>query len=429
MDWEEFKRKVCLLLYGVKDYINLTLNEDSIKYSIDEFDFEYKEEYYKILLNEIAGYTCNNYAVSSDKSYEVIITNINNKYMDRDTIIQFCKIYDNKKHITYSYNQISDRMVYCILKCIKDIEVIEINWLKGFYLSSSSNKSDLTLLNLIRFAFNSPSSLQIICELPIKSDILEKYAESFLFNIVYNTNDAFIIAKSVNNIFGPSVAYNNNKTDKITPPKLLYKKYLIEQYTLAEFTLNTMLEFISYYHIMEYFFEDVYKENLRKNLKNILIQPDFSATNDEGLNKIIKLFGNKGSDCSPGNEEDSLKLVLKNYVKINNLVDKLNVYKYDYIDYYKKHDVSFAKGQKVDLMSYEASVNKKEEEVKNTIFNNIAKRIYATRNSIVHGKSNELRNKERSIYRHFKNEKELAKEIPLMKAIAEEIIINTAEEI
>lgn len=429
MDWEEFKNKVAVLLQGVKDYINLTLSEDSIKYSIDEFDFEYNKEDYEILLNDITGYTCENYAVSSDNSYEVIITNINNKYMDRDTIIQFCKIYDTRKHITYRYNQISDKMVYCILNSIEDLE---INWLEEFYLSVSSNKCDLTLLNLIRFAFNSPSSLQIICELPIKSDILEKYAESFLFNIVYNTNDAFIIAKSVSNIIGPSVAYkkNNNKTDKITPPKLLYKKYLIEQYTLAEFTLDTMLEFISYYHIMEYFFEDVYKENLRKNLKNILIQPDFSATNDEDLNKIIKLFGNKGSDCSPGNEKDGLKLVLKNYVKINNLVDKLNVYKYDYIDYYKKYDVSFAKGPKVDLMSYEASVNKKEEdEVKNTIFNNIAKRIYATRNSIVHGKSNELRNKERSIYRHFKNEEELAKEIPLMKAIAEEIIINTAKDL
>lgn len=425
MDWEEFKRRVSLLLQGVKDYINLTLTEDCIKYSIDEFNFEYNKEDFEVLLNDIAGFTCNNYAVSSDKSYEVIITNINNKYMDRDTILQFCKIYDTKKHITYCYNQISDKMVYCILMSIKDFD---INWLEGFYLSASSKKSELTMLNLLRFAFNSPSSLQIICELPTKIDVLEKYAESFLFNVVYNTSDAFIIAKSVKNIFGPSAAYkkNNNKSDKITPPQLLYKRYLIEQYTLAEYTLDTMLEFISYYHILEYFFEDVYKENIRENLKNILKQPDFYPTNVEDLNKIIKEFGNKGSDCSPGNELDGLKLVLKNYVKINNVVSKLNDYKYNYINYYKGKKVAFSNGSRVDLMSYESLVT---EEEKDKVYNKLAKRIYATRNSIVHGKSNELRNNERHIYKHFKDEEALAKEIPLMKAIAEEIIINTAEEI
>lgn len=40
-----------------------------------------------------------------------------------------------------------------------------------------------------------------------------------------------------------------------------------------------------------------------------------------------------------------------------------------------------------------------------------------------------FRLKERPLYRPFKDEEILAKEIPLMQAIAEEIIIKTVEEI
>ena len=428
MDWEEFKKKVGELFKLLKSEINLECLEDSINYSILGTSYKYTKEDYESFLKEINAYTCEDYKVKSDKSYEVVITSISSRDIIREYNMEFYEINDYVNNFIYKHGSISDAMVYCILKNTNNFDYFPIS---AFILSLNKEKENLSMFNLLRCAFENPSSLQIRSKFPVKSNVLKKCIDSLLFNLCYKFNSTYKIATSINDIFGYKFKsdYNFIKRSEINLPKLIYKNYLIEQFISACSAEDAMLKFIGYYHIMEYFFEDVYKENLRDNLKNILIQPDFSATNDKDLNKIIKLFGNKGSDCSPGNEEDGLKLVLKNYVKINNLVDKLNVYKYDYIDYYKKHDVSFAKGQKVDLMLYEASVNKKEEEVKNTIFNSIAKRIYATRNSIVHGKSNELRNKERSIYRHFKNEKELAKEIPLMKAIAEEIIIKTAEEI
>lgn len=53
----------------------------------------------------------------------------------------------------------------------------------------------------------------------------------------------------------------------------------------------------------------------------------------------------------------------------------------------------------------------------------MAKRIYFTRNSLVHSKSG--KNQER--YKPYKDESELKKEIPLVKAIAELIIINSSK--
>jgi len=56
----------------------------------------------------------------------------------------------------------------------------------------------------------------------------------------------------------------------------------------------------------------------------------------------------------------------------------------------------------------------------------IANRIYKTRNALVHSKSNDYIAKERGIYKPFKNNKELSKEIPLMRYISEAIIIKSA---
>ena len=89
------------------------------------------------------------------------------------------------------------------------------------------------------------------------------------------------------------------------------------------------------------------------------------------------------------------------------------------ISYYKSHEVSFSNGDAIDLSDVS---NEK-------LAKKIAARIYKTRNSLVHSKSNDSRVKERGIYHPFADEKELAKEIPLMRIIAESIIINSAKPI
>ena len=59
----------------------------------------------------------------------------------------------------------------------------------------------------------------------------------------------------------------------------------------------------------------------------------------------------------------------------------------------------------------------------------LAGRIYKTRNSLVHSKSNEFKLKEKGIYRPFADKNDLEKEIPIMKYIAEVLIIKTAKEL
>ena len=84
------------------------------------------------------------------------------------------------------------------------------------------------------------------------------------------------------------------------------------------------------------------------------------------------------------------------------------------VNYYKTTAVPFAdKGNTIDFDTEPEKV-----------YAAIRNRIYATRNAIVHSKEGE-----KSKYEHFKHDKQLAKELPLIRAVAEEIIINSAEPI
>lgn len=425
MDWEEFKRKVSALLDAAKNDINLKCLDNCIKYNIEGIEFAYSKKDYEMFVSKLDNYVYEYYQVFTSKSYEIIIFEINTKKYDADSSWKSNKVIDSINNITYEYTKISDVMLYNLLK---ELDYNNIHYLKFNFYTIIERPETLNLFHLLKILLNDPHSLLLKFDYTDNYYKLRSCAESLLFNICFNFNETYKLAKNLNDVIGPGFDYKSidSKAEVLTAPKILYNSYLIEQYSLAKSAEDSMIQFIGYYHIIEYYFEDVYKENLRDKLKNILVQPNFSPTNVEDINKIIKEFGNKGSDCSPGNELDGLILVLKNYVIIDNLVDKIKLSDYKSFEFYKEHEVSFSGGPKVDLLSYVDVVS---EEKKDKLYNKLAKRIYATRNSIVHGKSNELRYSERPIYRPFEDEKSLRKEIPLMKAIAEEIIINTAEEI
>ena len=108
-----------------------------------------------------------------------------------------------------------------------------------------------------------------------------------------------------------------------------------------------------------------------------------------------------------GNELESLMYVLNEYIVIDDLKDKMDSQE---INYYGNNSVPFSKGT---VISWNDA---------NGVYKTLAKRIYYTRNALIHSKSG--RDKER--YKPYEDEKELQKEIPLICAIAEMIIINSS---
>ena len=149
---------------------------------------------------------------------------------------------------------------------------------------------------------------------------------------------------------------------------------------------------------------------------------EFHLENPKEINKLIDLIRRKTRatrDEFQGTELEALELTIKAFVSLEQLRNDLDDYNSSLVDYYSLHEVSFSNGDTIDLNDFGNEKLPKK----------IAARIYKTRNALVHHKSNTARVKERGIYHPFNDEHELSQEMPLMRLIAEEIIIQSAKEI
>ena len=114
------------------------------------------------------------------------------------------------------------------------------------------------------------------------------------------------------------------------------------------------------------------------------------------------------------NEPEALRLVLERFIPdFEDIKNEIEGYDKTLIDYYKQNEVSFSRGNRVNF-----------NEDKQTVVKNLRERVYKTRNSIVHSKETD-----KMKYLPFKHDKELLKEIILMRVIAEKIIIGSSEEL
>lgn len=191
-------------------------------------------------------------------------------------------------------------------------------------------------------------------------------------------------------------------------------------------------QYLSFYHIIEYYFDSLYNEYIISEMKGWLADPQLSLDKGSDILKFVdkaKKFKGKSSKDGQGNESDALRLVLEKYVKLDKLTMKLrdnytkervkkiygvNINETNILEFYRRNSVKFLEDNlNIDFNS------------KDSACSNIRKRIYNTRNSLVHNKDSYNLKK----YHPYDDEEELRKEIPLIKMIAMEIIINTSNDI
>lgn len=428
MDWEEFKEKAEEVLKYLISDINFSFNDDCISYSIDSVNLEYTKNDFINFKKQLSDYSMDGIAIHTDNTYEVILKQLNRKIEDYMDIRDFGLIVDSLNEITYEIENMSDVMLYNIL-LNTDINEIKRPVISGFEEDSEiiyfhdldkSFLETLDLFELMKRAIDNPYTMVLTHNNYMEINDIIDCVNSYLFNFCYNFGHSYKILSNLNELFknNNDNNLNNARSGEVYAPKLIYKQALVEQYHMAVSSDDPLIQFIGYYHILEYFFEEVYKKELIRLVREEIIRPEFSVNNDSELAKIIDKIGNKSSSYTFANEREALKLTLKDFVMLDKVIDKLTYYTSEYVDYYKDNKVPFSRGVKVDLLSEDKEV-----------FEKLANRIYETRTSIIHSKSNELKseNKKRFIYSPFKDSEALSKEIPLIKALAEEVIINSAE--
>lgn len=239
---------------------------------------------------------------------------------------------------------------------------------------------------------------------------------SFVFEFMYKSGIALIEFTDIVDMFhmNNSIRGRLDVTQISTPPLRKYTNDVVDYYKQALASNDPYIKFISFYHVMEYFFDEVFKRKLVTDLKDKITHPDFSYKNEDKIYDIALFVKNRlrmNDETGQGNELESLKYVLSEYLSIDDLKDRIDAIDLNAVQYYKNNKVSFCNAPVISWSDTQG------------VFTQLARRIYFTRNSLVHSKSG--KNKER--YRPYQDEKQLQLEIPLVKAVAELIIINSSE--
>ena len=116
-----------------------------------------------------------------------------------------------------------------------------------------------------------------------------KQAHAFLFHVGYNLDTALVPQRFLEEIMrrGRINRMRRSSFEDIDPPRRTYNESLVQHYLLAVSTENPVIEFLSYYHILEHFYEAVFNDELLDTVKNKITDPSFSYKRKNIQQKIL----------------------------------------------------------------------------------------------------------------------------------------------
>lgn len=369
------------------------------------------------IMNDVSTMDKSNNAIYDDIKYEIALDR-------RIDIIRFLDRYDLgiiedcENQIKYTIDVASQAYVIWFLfsmddrelRRIRDFSVSRSGW---GYRSEGQEDEQKSLLEFLRRNLRSLLTLKIQCTSPKTKEQFEQIFDSFRFQLANSFNDVIMPLNDLKDLCMPMVGRRiTTSPNEFTAPKRVYVTELTNQYYMGLSSKLPFVQFISYYHVMEYYFEKVYNDDMIRSLQDKISSPRFSIKREQDIKEIVRFVTKKVHDKNERydiNELEALELVLKKYIDLSELLRNIPD---TAIDYYRTYEVPFSKG---DIVDFNDVTNPK-------LYKKMAARIYKTRNSIIHSKSCE-----KSIYSPFKDDEALEKEIPLLRYIAEEIIIKTSE--
>lgn len=356
-------------------------------------------------------------ALVSSKTYEVAVREESGAPLRRlrEDKIEVC---NQDAGLSYELSAASDAYLVWMLGQMKD-RLDPRDSRPGMIYRSSldrqiQDEGGMTPLEFIKQTSFRWLTLKISSEKSTPANLFARYTHAFLFQIAYNLDISLVPQRLIEEMVrsGRINRMRRSRTEDIDPPRRIYNEDLVQHYLLAVSTENPVIEYLSYYHVLEYFFEIVFNDDLINTVRDSITSPGFSYKRKADIGKLINSIKRSlqiRSETITFSEVEALRLCIERFVSMPDLVEKLNAYDEALIDFYKSNKVEFSSGPEVDLQLSDSSAVSK----------TLAKRIYQTRNSLVHSKEGE-----RSKYTPFKDDRALVKEVPLLRFISEMVIVN-----
>jgi hypothetical protein len=141
-----------------------------------------------------------------------------------------------------------------------------------------------------------------------------------LFCVAVEFGDNFVIYKPRKRV-AASRAKRLVAPSVIDIPKPKYDENVVNYYKVAKSSPFSSQSFLSYYHVIEYYFLKVAELKLHDRLAGLINSPTFHTTSDK-LGKVISIV--RGQD-SRSNETEMLRSVLDRYVEEVDLIEFINL--------------------------------------------------------------------------------------------------------
>lgn len=391
---EEFVKKLVELFDPQLTYHNKELSyRNKIKITIPETLKDISEDEH-IIQNSIG--------IFQDNTLEVLIRSIDSIPLDN--------VITNSNYEIKINENISDALCVKMIKNLPNEKIkvlVPIFRLERIY----EETGNINLFDFIRTAFLGYCSLEIK-SLDDSSNCFEMFqiAKSFIFNISMLQNRNFYIVDNMENfLYDLKPSIRRIPRNNIDVPYRRYIDDVVQYYIDGNSARVPKIKFLSFYNVLEYFFDKVYIDDKCKKIQKIITSPKFNHSNLNHYKKILEVFDIKKAknlEKTNINEFDSLKLLISKYIDLNEFRSFLNEYRY-----YIENDAHKIENTKFSLLDSDECIVSK-----------ISKRVYQVRNALVHSKDTEnIR------YAPRKDDIYIYNEIELIKYLAQEIIIATSE--
>lgn len=269
-------------------------------------------------------------------------------------------------------------------------------------------------VKLFRFDDLVVSSITAKYQVPrkIKPDTLRSVGiqaiKSSLFKISYFSGECWELRETIQTIRSVQPERSEDSDGKI--PRAKYNEDLVKLYKVARSSIFPNQEFLSYYHILEYFFLQVSDENLHISIKSLINSPSFSSSY-ESVNKLLSVL--KKNDAS-SDETEMLRGVLRKYIDEEEFMEHVKVLERDF-------GKNIYTDTKKRFFGDSCSIRLE----KGHALNNVAKVIKHIRNALVH--SSDRYNREERYMPFSESESVIIEFMPIIRFLAEKIVFATSE--
>lgn len=355
-----------------------------------------------------------NIAVATARSYEILVD------FDRRTAMRFTReegveLEDSQSGLKYEIKLPSKGYIaYLALRLKEEATGRRLRlWLPS--AATMDRAGRVTILQLASMTLRE-RSLRITSQTPRNANHWGLLVDACCFHLSYNLDAAVLRQRDLRELTRPLRISRVRKVrlQDLDAPRRIYIPDLINHYQLGVSAESPMLEYLSYYHVAEHNFESIYQKDLVDQVQEAITVPGFSYRRRADIQQLIKKISKAiqiRDEQVIINEQFALQLTLREYVDVDELAQNLRTYDPALLDFYAQNVVNFSKGEKVDLAASD----------KAQVISNLSKRIYKTRNALVHSKDGA-----KSRFIPFSDDDELVPEVPLLRFIAEQIIIRTS---